>query len=194
MENAPPCPPIRLLVGLGNPGCKFEGTRHNLGFALVEKLAAQAGVSFQTETKWPARLARVGPLHLLEPLTFMNLSGQAVGAYAAYYRIEPSQILVVLDDLALPPGRMRLRRQGSDGGHNGLASIIQHLGTTEIPRLRLGIGSPSFDAAQFVLSRPTADEAPLLDQALERSLEVLALLQDKGLDAAMNFANATGLT
>jgi PTH1 family peptidyl-tRNA hydrolase len=196
MESVPSAGsgPIRLIVGLGNPGPEFDGTRHNLGFAFVEMLATRAGADWQTDQKWPARRARLGAVHLLQPLTFMNLSGEAVAPFAAYHRIEAREILVVLDDLALPCGKLRLRPRGSDGGHNGLASILQHLGTNAVPRLRIGIGSPPFDPVGFVLGRPEPAEQATLTQALQRALEIVDRVQDKGLDAAMNFANADGLT
>jgi PTH1 family peptidyl-tRNA hydrolase len=183
--------PLRLVVGLGNPGDRYRTTRHNLGFHVLETLAREQGLDWTEENRWRAGLTRRGPLWLLKPLTFMNLSGESVAPFARFHRIQPSEILVVLDDLALPVGRMRLRARGSDGGHNGLASLIQHLGTPALPRLRLGIGGPppGMDPAAFVLAPPTAAEAPALAATIQEAAQTILTIFDKGLDAAMNHGN-----
>lgn len=182
---------LRLVVGLGNPGERYRRTRHNLGFQVLDALAERAGVSWQEESRWRGAVARWENLWLLKPLTFMNLSGESVAPLARFHRLAPSQILVVLDDLALPVGRLRLRAQGSDGGQNGLSSILQHLGTTQVPRLRVGIGHPpaGMDAAAHVLAPPSLAETPLLQKSVDAAVETIFIIRDKGLDAAMNHAN-----
>src|SRR4051812_25410717 len=125
--------PIRLVVGLGNPGREYHETRHNVGFMVVDRIAAAAGVPFQKEGK--GQLARTSEYLLCKPMSYMNLSGEIVGPLARYYKILPAEVLVVLDDMALPLGKLRVRPGGSAGGHNGLKSVLQHLGTQEVPRL-----------------------------------------------------------
>jgi PTH1 family peptidyl-tRNA hydrolase len=183
-----------MIVGLGNPGPPYAHTRHNLGFQVLDALAERENLSWKEVPTWKARASLWGKILLLQPLTFMNLSGQAVQPAARYYRIEPHQILIVLDDLALPVGRMRLRKAGSDGGHNGLASVLQHLGTREVPRLRIGIGTPAGNPKDFVLEKPDAAEQEIYLRAIGQSLETISQILDKGLDAAMNTANTSGLS
>ena len=136
-----------LIVGLGNPGSKYKGTRHNVGFLAAEKLAALWGVDWSEQKKFKARMSRAvlgeKVIHLCEPLTYMNLSGETVGAVIDYYRIETAQMLVIVDDANIDLGEVRLRIDGSTGGHNGLSSIEQHLVTPEYPRLRIGVGRPT---------------------------------------------------
>ena len=140
--SSPPAPsPFRLLVGLGNPGRDYAGTRHNVGFMIADRLAAKSRAEFRTEKGWKAAVAKTGDLLLCKPLTYMNLSGESVRAVSDFYKIAPAEVLVVLDDTALPLGRLRFRPEGSAGGHNGLKSIIEHLGTPAFPRLRIGIGA-----------------------------------------------------
>lgn len=169
---------VRLVVGLGNPGPRYELTRHNAGFLALEDLARRHGVFWENSRKWKSRLARLGEVLLLLPQTFMNLSGEAVRAVAHFYRIPASAILVVLDDFALPFGTLRWRAQGSAGGHNGLLSILQSLGTSEVPRLRLGIGPrredgraalvPAEGWADYVLNPFSSEELAALPEFLER--------------------------
>ena len=194
-SSAPAAPPVarplRLVVGLGNPGERYRTTRHNLGFQVLDDLARTSDLSWREENRWRASVTRRGALWLLKPLTFMNLSGESVAPFARFHRIDPAEILVVLDDLALPVGRMRLRPQGSDGGHNGLASILQHLGTRAVPRLRLGIGGPpaGLDPAVFVLAAAPPEEIPALENTVHEATQTILTIFDKGLDAAMNHAN-----
>jgi PTH1 family peptidyl-tRNA hydrolase len=182
---------FRLIVGLGNPGKEYRDTRHNVGFMILDRLAGRERAAFRTEKSWQAEVARVGDTVLCKPLTFMNLSGEAARALAQFYKIEPAQILVVLDDMALPLGKLRLRENGSAGGHNGLQSLIEHFGTPAIPRLRVGIGAaPGADrAVGHVLGRFAADELKPLQESLDRAVAAIDMAQADGLAAAMNAFN-----
>jgi PTH1 family peptidyl-tRNA hydrolase len=182
-------PGLRLLVGLGNPGREYRETRHNVGFLLLDRLALRERAEFHTEKGWQAEVARAGDLLLCKPLTFMNLSGRSVRPLSQFYKIEPAQMLVILDDMALPLGKLRFRKDGSAGGHNGLKSIVEHLGTPCIPRLRVGIGSAERDAVDHVLGRFTLEERPALEQSLDRALEAIDCARTRGLEAAMNAYN-----
>jgi len=182
---------IRLIVGLGNPGREYETTRHNVGFRWVDELARLQNLSFKNETKFHGLAAR-GQLHgremlLLKPQTFMNVSGRAVGALAQFYKIAPAEILVVHDDLDLPPGVARLKLGGGHGGHNGLKDIIAHLGTRDFWRLRLGIGHPGerAEVVNFVLNAPRKEERDLIEQAVQRALEISDLIIAGKQEAAM---------
>ena len=170
--------PVRLVVGLGNPGRQYEATRHNAGFWFVDALAARLGASFAGEAKFHGRIARaVGDLRLLEPGTYMNLSGRAVGAVAQFFGIAPGEILVVHDELDLTPGEARLKFGGGTAGHNGLRDIAAHLGGPEFWRLRIGIGHPRDSAiaqqpvADYVLQPPRANELAAIEDALARALD-----------------------
>jgi PTH1 family peptidyl-tRNA hydrolase len=176
-------------VGLGNPGREYRETRHNIGFLLLDRLAARERVAFQTEKSWQAEVARAGDLLLCKPLTYMNLSGQAVRPLSQFYKIEPAQVLVILDDMALPLGKLRFRASGSAGGHNGLQSIVEHFGTLAVPRLRIGIGSAERDAVDHVLGRFALEERPAVDESLDRALEAIDCARTRGLEAAMNAYN-----
>jgi len=183
-------PTFRLLVGLGNPGREYSGTRHNVGFMVLDRLAAASGATFRAEKKWQADAVNTGGVWLLKPQTYMNLSGESVNALARFYQIEPARVLVVLDDMALPLGRLRIRERGSHGGHNGLRSIIDHLGTQDVPRLRVGIGSSEPGAAVgHVLGRFAVDERPLVEQSLDRAVEAIRFAQENDLPSAMNQFN-----
>ena len=184
-------PVFRLLVGLGNPGRAYRDTRHNVGFMIVDRLAARARAEFRAEKSWQAEVARAGDVVLCKPLTYMNLSGQAAQAIGQFYKIEPSQMLVILDDMALPLGKLRLRPSGSSGGHNGLQSLIEHFGTQAIPRLRVGIGAaPGVDqAVGHVLGRFASEEREPLEQTLDRALAAIDCAQANGFAAAMNAYN-----
>jgi PTH1 family peptidyl-tRNA hydrolase len=173
---------IRLIVGLGNPGTEYEQTRHNAGFWLVDQLARG---ELKRETRFQALAAKTrianNEVWLLEPQTFMNRSGQSVGTLARFYKINPDEVLVVHDELDLPPGAAKIKKGGSSGGHNGLKDITAALGTQDFWRLRLGIGHPrelnlQQPVADFVLHRPRKEEQTLIDQAIEKSLSVIALL------------------
>ena len=182
---------IRLIVGLGNPGREYDFTRHNAGFWWVDALAQQHSWSFRAENKFHGLVARGRleghELFLLKPQTFMNVSGRAVGALAQFYQIEPGQILVVHDELDLPPGGIKLKFGGGHGGHNGLKDIFSHLGTREFWRLRIGIGHPGERAAvvNYVLNAPRAEENGLIEHAVQRGLQVAPLVFAGKLEATM---------
>lgn len=186
-----PPAPVRLIVGLGNPGPRFTGTRHNIGFSILDSLLRESGGTWETFSHARSLQARWGLVRLLKPQTFMNLSGEAVALAASFFKISPDQVLVVLDDWALPLGRLRIRKSGSDGGHNGMASILRHLGTNAVPRLRFGIGTPEGDPSDFVLRSFSEPELDTVRDATRRAVEAIEFLGDKGLDSAMNFYNAT---
>ncbi len=182
---------IRLIVGLGNPGAEYEATRHNAGFWWVEQVARDHGASLRAESKFHGLAARTSvngqELWLLLPQTFMNRSGSAVAALARFYKIAPEEILVVHDELDLPPGAAKLKQGGGHGGHNGLKDIMAHLGTPNFWRLRLGIGHPG-DRAQvvnFVLKPPLRDEQVAIDEAMDASLAILSELVKGQQEAAM---------
>jgi PTH1 family peptidyl-tRNA hydrolase len=182
---------IRLIVGLGNPGREYETTRHNVGFRWLDELARLQNLSFKNEAKFHGLAAR-GQLHghemlLLKPQTFMNASGRSVGALVQFYKIEPAEILVVHDELDLPPGVARLKLGGGHGGHNGLKDIIAHLGTRDFWRLRLGIGHPGegADVAGYVLNNPRKEERELIDEAMQRAQDIAHLVIEGKTEAAM---------
>ena len=183
-------PQIRLIAGLGNPGPEYAGTRHNVGFLVVDRLAEQFGLAWERLTKWDAVLAQCGEVFLLKPMSFMNRSGHPLFAVAQFYKIDPAEILVVLDDLALPLGRIRIRPDGGTGGHNGLESIIVQFGTEEIPRLRIGIGTaPRDGGVDYVLSRFFEEERPLVRSTIGRAPKAVKCAIDNGLVSAMNTFN-----
>jgi PTH1 family peptidyl-tRNA hydrolase len=182
---------IKLVVGLGNPGREYQATRHNAGFWWLDALAHAHHLHFQTDTKFHGQVARLTQssqdIHLLKPQTFMNLSGRAVLALAQFYKIEPAQILVVHDELDLPPGSAKLKLGGGHGGHNGLRDIIAQLGSKEFWRLRLGVGHPGDRAAvvNYVLNAPRQEEQMLIEDAMQRANAVAALILEGKLEAAM---------
>ena len=184
--------PIRLVAGLGNPGPEYAATRHNIGFMVVDQFAAQFGSTWERSTKWDALSTKCGSVMIVKPKSFMNRSGYPLLAMAQFYKIEPREILVVLDDLALPLGRLRLRIRGGTGGHNGLESIIMQFGTEEIPRLRIGIGeAPPKGSVDYVLSRFFEEEKPIVRSTIDRAVETLKCAIDNGLISAMNTFNKT---
>lgn len=191
-------PGLRLIAGLGNPGREYEGTRHNAGFAVLDELATRLGASFAKEAKWDAHVAKVPDrdLILLKPTAFMNLSGEAVAGYARFYRIPHGSVLVVADDIALPPGTIRLRREGGSGGQKGLESVLVHFATEQVPRLRIGVGGASSgaDLAGHVLSRFRPEELPVMGEAVARSAEAVLCAVERGLETAMNLYNALPAT
>ena len=163
---------MKMIVGLGNPGRKYEGTRHNVGFVVLAKLAAKYGDgSIKARFRGETVDARIGEekVLLLSPLTYMNLSGESIREAKDFFKLEVEDILIVCDDFSLPVGKLRMRPKGSSGGQKGLANAIKHLGTEEIPRLRVGIGPPpeNWDVADFVLSKFTKDEQKEMDYALD---------------------------
>jgi len=182
---------FRLLVGLGNPGREYRETRHNVGFMIMDRLAAREHAEFRVEKRWRAEVARCGDTYLCKPLTFMNLSGEAARSIAHFHKIDPGQVLVVLDDMALPLGRLRLRADGSSGGHNGLQSLLEHFSTRVLPRLRIGIGAApgAALAVGHVLGRFAPAEQEVLRESLDRALAAIDAAQTDGLAAAMNAFN-----
>lgn len=181
------------IVGLGNPGRRYRGTRHNVGSNVVERVAAKLDVRL-ADDGW-ARTARAqfgrAAVLLAVPETYMNVSGQAVAALARRRRVRPEQLLIIYDDLDLPLGRLRLRPGNGAGGHNGLRSVIEHLGTKAFPRLRVGIGRPpvGVEAETFVLERFTPGEHAVIDEAIERAANAALAVASDGLEAAMNRVN-----
>jgi PTH1 family peptidyl-tRNA hydrolase len=188
--------PIKLIVGLGNPGKRYESTRHNAGFWLVERLAAQHRVNLRKETKFRASVGRLetasGYAWLLLPQTWMNESGAAVGALAQFHKIAADEILVVHDELDLPPGGVKIKQGGGHAGHNGLRDIMARLGTPNFWRMRIGIGHPrdvaatEQEVADFVLHAPRRDELALIDAVIDRGLEVFDLILADNMAAAMH--------
>ncbi|MDO8351372.1 MAG: aminoacyl-tRNA hydrolase [Gallionella sp.] len=183
--------PIRLIVGLGNPGREYEATRHNVGFWWVDELARDENLAFKSEARFHG-LATRGQLHghevwLLKPQTFMNLSGRAVAAMAQFYKITPAEILVVHDELDLQPGIARLKTGGGHGGHNGLKDIIAQLGTKDFWRLRLGIGHPGdrAEVVNYVLNAPRREERELIEEAMQQAQHIAHLVIDGKTEAAM---------
>lgn len=182
--------PLKLIVGLGNPGREYTRTRHNAGWWFVERLAARSHGSWRQDAKQHTELARIAiadtELWLLKPTAFMNRSGAPVAAVANFYRIAPAEILVVHDDIDLPPGVARLKQGGGHGGHNGLRDVIAHIGA-EFWRLRLGVGHPGSKdlVLDAVLDRPTPAEQQAIDEALSRALEIVPELLRAGAQKAM---------
>ena len=187
--------PEWLVVGLGNPGEKYENTRHNVGFLTVDELAERARVPVQklrhlalTNT---VELGGARAL-LMKPVTYMNLSGEAVGQAARFYKIPADHVLVISDDVSLPLGKLRIRKGGSAGGHNGLKNIIQHLGTDQFPRVKIGVGEkphPDYDMADWVLSRFTGEDLKTITQAVKRAADAVECFVREGPDKAMNRFN-----
>jgi len=183
-------PQIRLIAGLGNPGPEYAATRHNIGFMVVEQLVAQFGSTWERSPKWDALSAKCGAVLVVKPMSFMNRSGHPLFAIAQFYKIAAAEILVVLDDLALPLGRLRLRAGGGSAGHNGLESIVMQFGTEEIPRLRIGIGeAPREGSVDYVLSRFFEEEKPIVRSTIDRAAEAVKCTIDNGLISAMNTFN-----
>ena len=186
---------MKIVVGLGNPGKKYEATRHNAGFWWVERLARAARSEFRHEARFHGDVARVatpgGEIWLLKPGTFMNQSGRAVAALAGFYKVIPERILIVHDELDLQPGTVRLKKGGGTGGHNGLNDIAPRLETKDFWRLRIGIGHPRNQAAteqevvDYVLHKPSAADHAAIDDAISRGLEVWPLIAEHKLEAAM---------
>jgi PTH1 family peptidyl-tRNA hydrolase len=185
--------PKALIIGLGNPGPRYKGTRHNVGFAVADALAARYGVGFRAAGRLRAGSARVGEtqLFLVKPMTFMNLSGEGLQPFISWHRVSADRILVVHDDLDLEEGRLRFKRSGGAGGHRGVESLIRSTGTSEFPRLKIGIGRPpeGIDPVNFVLMRPGEKGAGALGCAVERAAEACLVWLRDGLDAAMGQFN-----
>ena len=190
-NRSPSGAPEFLIVGLGNPGPKYEFTRHNAGFLCMDLLAQQLGVKID-RIKFKSVVADVAiegsRCILMKPQTFMNNSGEAVRDAANFYKIPPEHIIILFDDISLPPGKLRIRRKGSDGGHNGIKSILYLLGSDQFPRIKLGVGAkprPDYDLADWVLSTFQKDELSRMKEAMEKACEAVPLLVREETDRAM---------
>ena len=183
-----------LIAGLGNPGKQYENTRHNAGFMALDALADQLGTSIE-EKKHKALCGKglIGgeKVILLKPQTFMNLSGESIRAAADFYKVDPDHIIVIYDDISLEPGQLRIRKKGSAGGHNGIKSIIAHLGTQEFPRIKVGVGAKPdrMDLADYVLGHFPAAERKVMDESVRQAAEAAVTVLTEGPDAAMNRYN-----
>jgi PTH1 family peptidyl-tRNA hydrolase len=182
---------IQLVAGLGNPGAKYEQTRHNAGFWFVDEVARQGNARFKSESKYKSEVARCSiagnDCRLQKPMDFMNRSGLPVASLAAFYQIPRSSILIVHDDLDLPPGTVKLKRGGGHGGHNGLRDLIPHLGGNDFLRLRIGIGHPGHrdDVVGYVLKNASRDERAIIDRAIYEAVKVLPDIISGDFDKAM---------
>jgi len=188
---------IPLIVGLGNPGRQYEGTRHNAGFMVLDRLAAEAGVAFKSEPKWQSHVVKLpgSGVLLVKPQCFMNLSGRPVRQIAAFHKWTPENILIVYDDAALPLGKLRFREKGSAGGHNGIKSLIEHFGGDGFPRLKFGIGGTEGDnMVGHVLGNFRVEERELLENTLARAVSAVQLALSQGLGTAANFYNSSNGT
>jgi PTH1 family peptidyl-tRNA hydrolase len=183
---------MKVVVGLGNPGSRYEGTRHNVGFDVIDDLARAPGTG-RFQDKFQAEVAELRlndeKVLLVKPQTFMNLSGRAVRQIADFYQVPAEDVLIVCDDINLPLGKLRFRARGTHGGHNGLRDIQNHLGTTEYPRLRIGVGAPDDEAVEHVLGRFRPSEAPVIEEALEKALQGVELWVREGIQECMNRYN-----
>ena len=184
-------PMIRLLVGLGNPGPEYNDTRHNAGFWFIDAVARELKASLAPERSYFGLVARVnlreGPVWLLEPMTFMNLSGKSVGALARFFKIAPNEILVAHDELDLLPGQVKMKFGGSPAGHNGLKDIEAQLGSADFWRLRLGIGHPGIKAevANYVLRKPMAEHREAIDKSIDQGVSALDLMLEGDMERAL---------
>lgn len=188
--------PIKMIVGLGNPGKEYEATRHNVGFWLLDELAWQWKATFKDEKKFFGEVARVsrpeGDVWLIKPMTFMNRSGQAVAALAQFYKIKPEEILVVHDELDIECGRIKFKLGGGNGGHNGLKDIQARLGTPNFYRLRLGIDHPGDKAlvSAYVLNKPSAEHRQLIEDSVNKSIKGIPLLTVGEFEEAQRFLHS----
>ena len=184
---------MKLIVGLGNPGAEYEGTRHNVGFEVIDLLARRHNIAVSKRNfKSVYGEGGIGgeKVLLMRPMTYMNLSGEAVGAMARFYKLEPTDVWIVLDEVALAPGRIRLRYQGSAGGHNGLASILTALHTQAVPRVRLGVGAAKPGAmVGHVLGRFRKEETLLIEEAVTQTADAIECALTQGFEMAMNRFN-----
>ena len=183
---------MKLIVGLGNPGKKYEHTRHNMGFDVVDLFAEQAKIDIDKEAfKGVVGRGKVfdEDIFILKPHTYMNLSGESVQEIVSYFKIDLEDIIVIYDDMALEPGKIRLRVSGSSGGHKGMQNIIEHLHTENIKRIRIGIGEPTYDTIDYVLSKPLKEERPLIDEAINNAVNALKEILKENFDKAMTNYN-----
>lgn len=184
-----------LLVCLGNPGDRYEGTRHNAGWMVADEVAERCSAPIQRlRFKALTNILTIAgeKVLIMKPVTYMNLSGEAAKPAADYYRIPPERVLTVSDDVALAPGRIRIRRSGSAGGHNGLRSIIACLGTDQFPRIRVGVGAkpgPDYDMVDWVLGKPRGEDRTAIEDAVRRAADAVEVIIRDGVDAAMNQFN-----
>lgn len=189
-------PPEFIIAGLGNPGKKYESTRHNCGYIFLDALADKYGVNIKKiQFKATTATAKISGYKclLLKPQTFMNNSGVSVREAATFYKIPPENIIVIFDDVSLEPGKLRIRRNGSDGGHNGIKSIIYHLNANTFPRIKIGIGAnphPDYDLADWVLSTFSKNEAGKINQAVEDAIGALELMVEGNIEKAMSKYNS----
>ncbi|MDY6783181.1 MAG: aminoacyl-tRNA hydrolase [Cyanobacteriota bacterium] len=188
----------QLIVGLGNPEPKYDKTRHNIGFEVVDALARRWNLSWQENRRFKGRFARGrssggSKIYLLKPLTYMNRSGESIRALADWYKLPPESLLAIYDDMDLPVGRLRMRLSGSAGGHNGMKSIISHLGGQNFPRLRVGIGKSNGDkeTISHVLGRFTPQEQPVVAEVLQVVVEAVEMSLTEGVEKAMSLFNGT---
>lgn len=183
---------MKLIVGLGNPGKKYEHTRHNMGFDVVDLFSELAQIDIDKEAfKGLVGRGKVfdEDVYLLKPQTFMNLSGESVREIVSYFKIPKEDIIVIYDDLDLEPGKIRLRLSGSSGGHRGIQNIIDQLGSEEIKRIRIGIGKPYYDTIDYVLGKPLKEEQVLIDEAIKKAVDALKEILKNNFDSAMNKFN-----
>lgn len=186
---------MKLIVGLGNPGREYAATRHNVGFMVIDRLAHKIGLAVEKK-KFKALVGQGQLSHekvlLAKPQTFMNLSGEAVSALLHWYKLETADLIVVFDDMDLPPGKLRIRLEGGSGGHKGMESIIRELGSESFTRLRIGVGKPEmpdFDGADYVLSRLAGDDLKTFEEAVNSAVDAICCIVDEGLEVAMNVYN-----
>jgi len=186
---------MKVVVGLGNPGSKYHGTRHNVGFAVVDSLASGPGAR-RVQSRFQAQVCEViegnDKILLVKPETFMNLSGRCVRQVVDFYQLELSDLLVICDDMALPLGKLRFRAKGTHGGHNGLRDIQNHLGTTEYARLRIGVDSPQDEAIDHVLGRFKPSERPVIEDAVGLAAQAVIVWVRQGIQVSMNQFNGGG--
>ncbi len=183
-----------IIAGLGNPESKYDKTRHNIGFRLIDELAVRNGITF-SDRKHNGLVGKGiisgEKVILLKPLTYMNLSGECVGPAADYYKVEPENVIILFDDISLDVGRIRIRKKGSAGGHNGIKSIIAHLGSENFPRLKFGVGDKpkEMDLADYVLGRFSSQDEATVSEGIKRACEAVECMIGEGCDAAMNKYN-----
>ena len=183
---------MKLIVGLGNPGKKYEHTRHNMGFDVVDLFAEKAQIDIDKEAfKGLVGRGKVfdEDIYILKPQTYMNLSGESVREIVNYFKIDLGDLIVIYDDMALEPGKIRLRASGSSGGHKGMQNIIEQLGSEDIKRIRIGIGEPTYDTIDYVLSKPLKEERPLIDEAIKNAVDALKEVLKENFDKAMTNFN-----